>query len=774
MLALLVTLTASPVRAQSNNPRSVEASLADHFTREAMRLATKSDPPMPEALDAAAVLLERATALTPRDAERHRLRAEFAKLAGDAESRNAALAAYVRLEPRDDAALMGLLLARLDGTQTLDGRLAAIENVLNARNAEAKLSAPLRSRLAWLAAEAALELGDTNRHVRWLRTSASLDPAFGPAARRTYALLAERGHGPKALGAAAKNWIEASPTDPAARLALADVLFTQAAYLDAAQQFANAARLSTAAPLPWSAYRAWALSLGAAGDTRIALDLLAQLENLVVAGQVPEEQLDAEALEPGLPLELEIVRLTLLGGAQPEDADRDEDALRDTLARVRKLFVAGQVQPIDRAWIEAVFGDPETVGDALAGADFESVGATRALGWAALRRGDTEEAEDTLSKIDSDPLSKLGLAILTAVDDPGRARFFREIIRDSPESLAALITAQMLHDDGRSPEPTPIGQTVLDLMQRTPIQVWRLDLEREPWLTLSIKARPASPRAFEPTVLEVSVRNNAPVPVAVGPGLTVNGTVLLNTGVFAEGQAVGTLPTQVVDVSRRLTLRPGERVVVPHRLDWGVVGQSAAGEPSRTFAFAMSGVLDPQVSAEGVVVMGVMGSTDTLRGLQLEGQAVDDASASEWLSRLGGNAELDPFARSYALIRLAQVGEGPLNKLVSPAMSDRVAEGLNAGARGFEPAALALAIGTLETRPNSVVFQPLLDAAARSDLTDVRLAHLLGQADTPDHPALDAAERSSDATLRRFASAYRVALRADPSEASADSFPPLP
>ncbi|MEM1097840.1 MAG: hypothetical protein AAGH92_03515, partial [Planctomycetota bacterium] len=327
MIALLATLIALPAVAQLNNPRGVEAALADTFTRRAMQMATASDPPRPDGLNAAALLLERAAALTPRDAERHRLRAEVAELAGDAETRSAALAAYLRLEPRDDAAMLELLLTRVQGTQTLDGRLAAIENVLNARNAESRLSAPLRSRLAWLAAEAAQELGDTNRFVRWLRESASLDPAFAPAARATYALLAERGHGAKALGAAAKNWIEASPVNPAARLALADVLFGEAAYLDAAQQYANAARLSTSAPLPWPAYRAWALSLGASGDTDIALGLLTQLENLVAAGAGENLEELPSGIDPGLPLDLELVRLTLLGGAHHDDDDRDEDAL---------------------------------------------------------------------------------------------------------------------------------------------------------------------------------------------------------------------------------------------------------------------------------------------------------------------------------------------------------------------------------------------------------------------------------------------------------------
>ncbi len=772
LLVFLLMVCAPPVWAQANNPRTVEAALADTFTREAMRLATQSNPPKAEALEAAAALLEQAATLTPGDAERHRLRAELAKLAGDGEGRKAALASYVRLEPRDDAAMLELLLGRVQGMQTLDGRLTGIENVLNTRSAATSLSAPLRSRLAWLAADAAQELGDSNRHVRWLRESASLDRAFAPAARATYGLLAERGHGSKALGAAAKNWVEASPVDPAARLALADVLFREAAYLDAAQQYANAARLSTSSPLPWPAYRAWALSLGASGDTRIALDLLDQLEQLFGAGQATQDEAGEAPADAGLPLDLELVRLTLLGGAEPDRAERDEDAIRASLKRVRELLAVSEAQAGDRAWIEAIFGDAESVGLLLEGVDAESDRARRAWGWSALRRGAEQEAEDTLNKIQRDPLAKLGLAILTAVDDPGRARFFREIIRDSPESLAALVTAHMLQADGRAPEPTVQGQAVLDLMQRTPIQVWRLDLEREPWLTLSLKARPTSPRGFEPTVLEVSLRNNAPVPVSIGPGLTVNGAVLLNTGVFAEGQAVGTLPTQVVDVSRRLTLNPGERIVIPHRLDWGVLGQTAANDPARGFAFAMSGVLDPRVAGDGTMVMGPMGSTDTLRGLQVQGQAVDDAAVDEWLSVLGDSAVADRFARSYALARLAQIGEGPLNNLVSPATSDRIAEALNAGARAFDPPTLGWVISHLETRPGSAVYQPLLDTAARSDRTDVRMAHLIGQADGPDHPSFDAAERSADRVLRRFASAYRVALRdRQESDTAADLLP---
>ncbi|CAN0451334.1 unnamed protein product, partial [Ectocarpus fasciculatus] len=213
---------------------------------------------------------------------------------------------------------------------------------------------------------------------------------------------------------------------------------------------------------------------------------------------------------------------------------------------------------------------------------------------------------------------------------------------------------------------------------------------------------------------------------------------------------------------------------IPHRLDWGVLGQTAAGDPSRTFAFAMSGVLDPRVGGDGTMIMGPMGSTDTLRGLQIDGQAVGDATVSEWLSAVGDATLVDPFLRSSALARLAQIGEGPLNNLVSPSMSGRIAESLNAGARAFDPPTLGLVIAHLQANPGSPAYQPLLDAAARSDQADVRLAYLLGQANKPDHPSLDAAERSGDLWLRRFAAAYRVVLQDRQEADTSDSLLPLP
>ncbi len=766
VVAWVSLFSGADARAQRDD-REVSAMLADAFTREAVLTLTRGGPGDRSRLEAAAILLDFAAELAPQDAERQRIRATLAESRGDPDTRRRALAQYVQLQPADDAALLDLLLTRLLDTQTLDGRLSAIERVLNAANTNDRLSDPLRSRLALLAAQAARELGDPSKYARWLSESAKLDPANAPAAKAMYALLIERNADGKALGAAAKNWVEASPVDPRARLALASALSAQAVYLDAAQQFANAARFSGDAPLPWSAYRTWAVCVGAAGDTRIALDLLDSLEQLQQTGVFGDVAGDG-----GLPIELELVRLTLLDGAQPDLEERDEDAVAATYDRVVKALEDEALrQPsarLELAWIQAIYGDaPDDAEARLANAPTNDPVVRRARGWIQLRRGEDDEATWTFEQSPDDPLCKLGLAILTGLDDPGRARFFKEIIRDAPESLAALVTAQMLHRDNRPVEPTLEGRTILDLMQRSPIQVWRMDLDREPWLAIDAKVRPLDAEPFAPLTLELSIRNVGLLPIALGPGQPVRATVLVNLGMFKDGQAVGTLPTQVIDAHRRLTLAPGERITVAHRLDWRELGELDGSGLPDSFSYALSTTLDPRVRSDGAVAMGPMGTTDAVRGLRYAMPPVTPDSARSWLSDVDSNRAQ---VRAVALARLAMIGEGPDSGMIDPTRAAEIAGLINERSTALSPVWLAWLAYHLEASPQSAEYQRALDAARRSDHDLVRVAHLLGQADRPDHPALDAAERSALPRLKAFAPLWRDVL-AGPGAASVEAAP---
>lgn len=726
--------------------------LADAFTQRALALLQSVDVQDRDRLEAATVLLALSTELDPDDAERHRLRSELARTTGDAETLGESLGRYVRLRPRDDVAMMELLLARLGDTQTLDGRLAAIERVLKVGEHDGRLSRPLMSRLAWLAAEASQELGDRKRYVRWIKESARLDPANALPAETTFALVAELDAGPKALGAAAKNWVEAAPTNARARLALAEVLASQAAYLDAAQQFGNAARFASS-PLPWSAYHDWVLSVAAAGDRVVAMDLIDSLVAVAEAGAL------ATPSEGELPVEIELLRLILLdlppalrplSTLDPDPAA--EESFRRIDGQLRSRINGDNASAVnaklDLAWVTALYGpDVDEVESLVADAAADDPRRRRALGWALLRQDRADDATELLASVPDDPVAKLGLLALAEKGSPSHASLQRALVRDHATSPAALIAARLYQRDNRPVEPTAEGVALLDLMQRTDSKVWRMDLIRDPWIELQARVRPITVDLYQSVTLELSIRNASPLPLAVGPEQAVRLTALLNTGLFAGGQALGALPTQVVDGNRRLTLRPGERITVPFRLDWHGLGRLALQDPTRTFAFALSATLDPRVRDDGAMTTGPLGVTDTVRGLQQRGVAFDDTSATGWLTELGRVGSTEQ-AESVALLVQALVRQaGGVDTRAA------AADALNALAAEGDPASLAWAVYHLDAEQPQL--QRLLDTARRSENELVRVAHLIARVDRADHPALDAAARTSLPRLQRFAEAWR-------------------
>ena len=741
--------------------------LSSALTREALALLAETAPgggaeaAGAAALDAAAVLMDLSAELTPGAAEMQWLRADLAERRGDTATLRDALGAYLRERPADDAALLKAALVRVSEAQTLDGRLERMLDAIDRTAAAGEETAPLRSRLAMLASEAADELGDARRALGLLATAAKLDPANARPAEAVFRRLSEAGAAPKSLGAAAANWAYAAPVDPAPRLALARVLAAEGVHGVAAEQYDRAAVFAGGNPLPASDLCAWAAALAADGRE-------AEARNLLESAPQPASPADAHAQD--------LLRLAL---AEPGGEARAMDRL---LQRLEREVDAGGPDRrsdtrLDRAVALAAFAvrPVEEAERALeqAGGRYADADPRRevAAGWIAFRRGDLGDAQEAFAAAPALPMARWGLANATDGGDPERLRLLRGLAAGGGDPATTALAARALREEKREVEPTAVGRAVLDVMAERPSALWRMRVEQEPLVGLSVSAEPSRLEPFKPAVLNLRISNRSRLPVALGPDQTLRPVAFANVGLFRGEASIGSLPPQVFNVGRRLTLAPGASFTVPARLDHGPLGRRLAEEPGEGFRFGIAVTLDPRLTPDGAVAMGPLGAVDTLRSVQAGGEPATEDAVRGWLDAMSGDSPEDEYV---ALVRLSMLQGGGGEEGVGPDLLSDAAELL--AERGPQLGRVPLALCGLYLRAGSRR-GPAVDrvlAAARSSGEDVvRVSTLLGQVRDPGDPALDAAVRAGSPRLRRFAEAYSDLLAArDPAAGARGSAGP--
>ena len=775
MVCLL--LAATPGRAQlaADAPPSREAMVADMLARESMAtVATPDGRAVTEAQHrAAGALLDQAVKVQPNDAELWRLRAYQARSTGEGDRYADALKRYVSLRPDDDGALLDLLMQRVEQVDTIDGRLAQLEQILDRGEAGpgGTLSDPLRSRLASLAAAYADQLGDDAKFGRYLKMAVKADPANGEAAELTYRLAMDRGARPLLVAAASVGLVRAKPLDPASRLRLGFALEGVGLYGSAADQLALAARLNPLGPLPTDAYAAWTRSLIAAGRDDAARDLLDQLEQLyaqpaAAGGAAAPAEGGSDAAEDeagGLPVEFELYRRVLLG-----DSDDGAAALDRAMAQLRKNAEAGDTDAaLDLAWVLALFdGDIETVSGLLKGQPQDDPRYARASGFVYLRDGAERWARNTFESVAGvDAVAAYGLATMKGVDEAGRARFFGEVVQRFPTSFGGLLAARALNQTDRSVSPGDDAKAITAAMNRLPPALWRLDLERNPWT--GVRARFAATRTdyLAPIRATLTLVNTSGLPLTVAADGSIRPTAVIDIAAFSGGTPLGRLPAIVVDLGRTLTLQPGGRLEVPVRVDRSIFGLILATEVNSTITYNASIVLDPRVMPNGATASGPLGGFDTARSLQAVIDPPDAANVQRWIEQTTSD---DDDERLRALARLASLGESFADTELDRGLVRQAEAAVNAAYQTADDLGRAWILLLLNAEDTDrTPFRPMLDEAKRSDDELVRMAYLVSVVDDPQDAALASAVRDGSPAVSRFAEAWRGVLEARASDGDA-------
>ncbi len=739
--------------AAANDPAlGLDTTLDAMFANRLMQLSFRSlagqSKPTKEQLDIATLLMDMSLGIVADDAEAWLNRVELASLAGHDADYEKALRQYIRLIPEDDAAQLKLIMHRVARLNTLDDRIGMLERVLNAESAS-RLSSPLRSRLATSAAVFARELGDADRHLAHLRTAVKLDPANPAATRLTYQYALGMNANAVQLGSLLVSVIRSAPLDHNARLGMAYALSEQAAYTYAAQQFQAASQLSSG-PLSLEEYRQWALCLAASGQVRELDALLTELRGYLAAMETPQP----------MPIDLELIHLASIDrDAADEQATAIVTRISETLGVDTLEGEPAMVARAQLATILAVYGNnTERVEPLLADAPADHAFAQIARGWAAIHAGEAEKARALLAvPAQTEPLARLGLAMLPSDPDAGTTRALLELMHSAPTHIAGLLAAQELRRTRRSVTPTAAGTALTNLMDRSPNDLWRIELDKLRWVDVSLDLRPQVLKFGEPINARLTLRNRSQLPLAIGPDGVIPTEAVFIINATVSGQPLPPVGLTIADAARRLTLAPGESLTFGTRLDRGPLYRVIEQQMYSRLSFSTLVIVDPRQLPSGSLVAGAMGGADRANVNQLFGRPATPENIDRWLTDLDGRNTGD---RARAIALLAQAGSAQPGASVQDDALALIAEQLNERFPRWTPREQAWAVLFIPPsdgmgRPT----QPMLDLAKASDDPAVYCSFLISQVSDPDSPVIVVGLRHANRQIREFAAAYQLMLR---------------
>ncbi|MEM7682736.1 MAG: hypothetical protein AAF288_12325 [Planctomycetota bacterium] len=740
------------------------AMLADELVRRALAPleSGSADPRVAgPALRESAATLDLALGLDPSAAEVWRLRAEAAARLGDAAARREALAAYVKLEPSDQHAKLAFLRLLIDDAQTLDGRIKGVDNLLRSRLGK-NLADPLKAALAAYAAQMCRELALADEERGWLRRARRWDEANPEAARLNYSRAVLDGEGPEVVGARLVDWVVAQPLQLDPRAELARLLMDQAAYRSAITLYGSMERLIGAGALPSDLYVEWGLSLVALGEDALFESLMARLRRLaageefdpfLAGGPGAADGADPE-VERALPLELRLLELRTLSADRAVLGQRFERLRGDLVAHARER--PGSAAQLAQ-WVAWCGPDPsEAVRLAedwgVAGMPLDAVAAA-----AAARAGDVDNAKRFLSKVDDDsPSMSLARALVVRVDGRISTSALRETALAAPRSLGGALAARQSSRNSGDFLPGAKGRFLEEAVNRVPLSVWRLDVANSPWISYRTEVMGTRVGWLGALEARVEVINSGPVAVALGPGRTVSGRSVLQPRLSGLKEGEVDPPPVVVDLARRLTLRPGQRFDVRVRLDRRSIGRVLRDRPDNSASFDLVTVTEWQ-AAEFGPEPGPLGSMEIDRGVLVDSARANEASIESWLRGASGSDSTGRFRALARLIRLGTPGGGEAPE----AMTGRiVAELSKAQQRG--DAAQRAWIAAFAASADTSLGRELARAAFDDPDPLVRATVLLASDLALDDPRLRSAWRAdADAQVVELARALRDRLTAE-------------
>jgi tetratricopeptide (TPR) repeat protein len=763
--------------------------LATQLARDATTLV-KSEPLLMPSLEGAIVVAKEAAVLDPEDPDSWRLLLQLADLAERPDIEAEAVASLLELDPSDEVVRLRYIHLVVDRRQTVEERVSIYEQLLSPAARE-QLGPAVASRIAADYAVLLRRAGDTDGFARWIGEAVVLDPANREAAATAAGFFRLNVDDPFAEAELLVTALMADPASLGTQLALARVLLEHGAYTGADRLYRIATRYHAVGRqgVQGGLIADWALAQWGAGDAAAALTTVqARQREMDTAHRYKAKRADPKltpldlARLPPAPLAgtLATVRAAIhqrLGDEQAGPAFRAamaayQSEITELQSRDKLDTAALTARYLEAAWVALWIGsDVEQAKSFLDSARallpdgrMELAAEARFAGWLALREGDLARAEAILAvqhEADADSVSRLGLAL--TLHAQGRradaARHLLAVARERPGALVGVWAADVLAELlGVRLGPTDEASRLDALVNSLPTILDRL--ADEPTLALGIRVQPVklTYEPFEPIIVNLEITNHASFPLAVSAGGPIKPHVALLPVVrIAQNPGVGAVPPQIVEIDRRLTLEPNERLVIPVDLRRGELYTVLNALPLPGATMSVRAVCNFIATSSGNIEPGVLGSEIETPPFRVDGARV----SGEWISRAMA-AALEPHSRSdlsdVALLAHAVARFTELGNASRPGLQRAAVDGLQALGEAFRKLDTVSQAWLVCVMPASQVIEPVRELARAHDDRLVRLAFLLHSLRGLDDPMLVAALNDDDPTLRAVGKLMKLGL----------------
>lgn len=808
-LAVLLAATASAQptgEARFSNERAKVRQLASEQLARAATLRLRSTA-QPEEHDFAIVGLayELAQTIRPGVPEYIRRRIDSWHEAGNNEEVLRATSELLALEPDDTVALLRLVSARIARVQRAEDRLAMYDRLTSKEGSA--IPSPVRSRLALDAALLARERGDDTGFATRLALATSLDPANKDAAVLAAETVLAATADPLARAEVLLNVIMADPLDPAAHYRFARELRDQGAFVAAVRFQANAERLyvqtgysATIDESLESLIGQWQLQ----GADKM-IELIQGIE--VNARETRRQQIayaQAAGVDPGPPLEefrleprLELVRMAANLALERQTAAEASvnSILAELDAQISRLrnppegYTKPTPEAIEQRRLEnlatgllaRLWCGLDTEGAAKALEELKSAGTLtgaalqRFEGMLALRSGDIDGAIKTLEPLATED-TQAGLALAHAQLAKGeRSKAISTLARVALNNRAAISGAyarsrvQTLLN--QTLEPTADARRIEEYCARLP--AWLDEMVASPRSFIFVTAKHAADRGtvVDSQWLRVGIKNLGRVPLSLGPGRAISSRLLLTPSLTVQGAAPPTtgVKPEIVELDRRLTLKPGEAVESDVWVGHGQIGAFLDSlAPSYTLRWQVT--QNFTINREGGFTAGPLSVTTdsgirTRGAIGLSGDTPEAIQKALPASQGDTLLEIFYFARSLALTADAFNPPDAQGRADATALTTAVASRYPTLTEGERMLAVLILAPAFKGRDFP------LDALAVADASPyVRLAYLFAREPEPSDPAYAATIENPDPAQPRTAELARR-LRDARASAAASAVP---
>ncbi|MCZ6835015.1 MAG: hypothetical protein O7G85_04505 [Planctomycetota bacterium] len=769
-LSALVTFPAQGFQALQESPLTTEIN-------RALRSILEHEPLTTSDIEAAVILAQEAMRLKPGSADQARLLFKVAILADRQDLRDQALRTTLELDPQDASARLTRLMDAIDRFQTVPERIRAYEQLLSPAN-RTRMGSAIASRLALDLALLHERAGDLDGFAHWLAESGVIDPSNREAASLMAGFFFENQADDLGRAELLVNLIMADPTDLSAQVDLAQLLLNAGAY-EAADRMYRLVHLGIETEGIWLddemladfATVKWAL-----GNTEEALGLIElrrrELDKEYRAQMAQEQPTltlsEIEALNGPRNIVLSTVRAAILSFRLDESS---EEAMRNVDEAFESSRSRLENEPdsdlprarlyLEQAWLSIWLGaDVERARQFLTQADalipLTEQAQSRSEGWFALRENQIEKAVEALAPlVDSDPIARLGLALAYVEQNRLRdaARHLLGLAREQPGTLLGVWSAQRLTAMvGQEISYTQSATQLIELIESLPHALERY--ARQPTSALGFRLIPSQTKykPLEPIYIDIVITNHASMPLSIDR----TGPIRPQIAFFPLLRFAGREPDQqpepfVVDIDRELRLLNGESHRIRIDLREYSVGDFLNDSPLTGASFTMTGIINFHAQMNGALETGLLGSTASISLLRIDGVRVTE----EWLRTSIDSIRDDDEPDQRKLALLSHVVARPIPKSVFEEDTSLIDEARAAALAAYSRLQPDQQAWMLAVMPRSEVFEPLLNAARKSDQHLVKLAYLLFQVTGPDDPMLDAAMRGDDETTRIIAEMIR-------------------